>query len=112
MTPAPPFGPERAHAAAAGMVHPPDTPPLSSPVGEAGCPTHPPGHASEYDPRAKWDNDSVSNRDATPASVRVLGAVCGVTPEGTIVEVPSASQRRLLGIGLGHRLGHRGLFPR
>jgi DNA-binding SARP family transcriptional activator len=40
----------------------------------------------------------VSNRDATPASVHVLGAVCGVTPDGSIVEVPSASQRRLLGL--------------
>jgi DNA-binding SARP family transcriptional activator len=40
----------------------------------------------------------VSNRDATPASVHVLGAVCGVTPDGSIVDVPSASQRRLLGL--------------
>jgi DNA-binding SARP family transcriptional activator len=40
----------------------------------------------------------VTNRDATPASVRVLGAVCGVTLDGSIVEVPSASQRRLLGL--------------
>ena len=37
-------------------------------------------------------------RDATPASVHVLGAVCGVTAEGSIVDVPSASQRRLLGL--------------
>jgi len=40
----------------------------------------------------------VSYRDGAPASVRVLGAVCGVTPDGWIVEVPSASQRRLLGL--------------
>jgi DNA-binding SARP family transcriptional activator len=40
----------------------------------------------------------VSNREATPASVHVLGAVYGVTPDGSIVEVPSASQRRLLGL--------------
>jgi len=40
----------------------------------------------------------VSYRDATPASVHVLGAVCGVTPDGSIVDVPSASQRRLLGL--------------
>jgi DNA-binding SARP family transcriptional activator/tetratricopeptide (TPR) repeat protein len=40
----------------------------------------------------------VSDRDATPASVHVLGTVCGVTLEGSIVEVPSASQRRLLGL--------------
>ena len=30
--------------------------------------------------------------------VRVLGTVCGVTPDGSIIEVPSASQRRLLGL--------------
>ena len=36
--------------------------------------------------------------DATPASVRVLGAVCGVTPDGSIIDIPSASQRRLLGL--------------
>jgi DNA-binding SARP family transcriptional activator len=40
----------------------------------------------------------VSARDERPASVRVLGAVCGVTPDGSIVNVPSASQRRLLGL--------------
>ncbi len=40
----------------------------------------------------------MSYRDATPASVRVLGAVCGVTPDGSIIDVPSASQRRLLGL--------------
>ncbi|MGO9333008.1 MAG: ATP-binding protein [Acidimicrobiales bacterium] len=40
----------------------------------------------------------MSNPDATPASVHVLGAVCGMTPDGSIVEVPSASQRRLLGL--------------
>jgi DNA-binding SARP family transcriptional activator/tetratricopeptide (TPR) repeat protein len=40
----------------------------------------------------------VSTRDAKPASVRVLGAVCGVTSDGSIIEVPSASQRRLLGL--------------
>ena len=28
----------------------------------------------------------------------MLGAVCGVTPDGSIVDVPSASQRRLLGL--------------
>ncbi len=31
-------------------------------------------------------------------SVRVLGAVCGVTSDGSIIDVPSASQRRLLGL--------------
>ena len=36
--------------------------------------------------------------DATPASVHVLGAVYGVTPEGVNINVPSASQRRLLGL--------------
>ena len=40
----------------------------------------------------------MSSRDAAPASVRVLGAVCGVTADGSIVDVPSASQRRLLGL--------------
>jgi hypothetical protein len=30
--------------------------------------------------------------------VRVLGAVCGVAPDGSPVDVPSASQRRLLGL--------------
>ena len=40
----------------------------------------------------------MSYPDATPASVRVLGAVCGVTAEGSIIDVPSASQRRLLGL--------------
>jgi DNA-binding SARP family transcriptional activator len=40
----------------------------------------------------------VSYQDATPASVHVLGAVYGVTPDGSIVDVPSASQRRLLGL--------------
>jgi DNA-binding SARP family transcriptional activator len=52
----------------------------------------------EHDLRARWDNASVSYRDATPASVHVLGAVYGVTPDGSIVDVPSASQRRLLGL--------------
>ena len=40
----------------------------------------------------------MSHRDAAPASVQVLGAVCGVAPDGAIVDVPSASQRRLLGL--------------
>jgi DNA-binding SARP family transcriptional activator/tetratricopeptide (TPR) repeat protein len=40
----------------------------------------------------------VSYQDATPASAHVLGAVYGVTPDGSIVDVPSASQRRLLGL--------------
>jgi DNA-binding SARP family transcriptional activator/tetratricopeptide (TPR) repeat protein len=40
----------------------------------------------------------VTSPDAAPASVHVLGAVYGVTPEGVNVEVPSASQRRLLGL--------------
>jgi DNA-binding SARP family transcriptional activator/tetratricopeptide (TPR) repeat protein len=40
----------------------------------------------------------VSDRDADPASVHVLGAVCGVTPHGSIIDLPSASQRRLLGL--------------
>lgn len=40
----------------------------------------------------------MSSRDAAPASVCVLGAVCGVTPAGSIIDVPSASQRRLLGL--------------
>ena len=52
----------------------------------------------EHDLRARWDNACVSSREAAPASVRVLGAVSGETPEGSIIEVPSASQRRLLGI--------------
>jgi hypothetical protein len=40
----------------------------------------------------------VSSPNATPASVHVLGAVYGATPEGVNVDVPSASQRRLLGL--------------
>ena len=40
----------------------------------------------------------MTSPDATLASVHVLGAVYGVTPEGLIVNVPSASQRRLLGL--------------
>ena len=40
----------------------------------------------------------MSYRDTTPASVRVLGTVCGVTPDEAVIEVPSASQRRLLGL--------------
>jgi hypothetical protein len=40
----------------------------------------------------------VTSPDATPASVHVLGTVYGVTPEGVRVDVPSASQRRLLGL--------------
>jgi DNA-binding SARP family transcriptional activator/tetratricopeptide (TPR) repeat protein len=40
----------------------------------------------------------VNSPDATPALVHVLGAVYGVTPEGETVDVPSASQRRLLGL--------------
>ena len=40
----------------------------------------------------------MSDRDTTPASVRVLGTVCGVAPDGRVIEVPSASQRRLLGL--------------
>ena len=46
----------------------------------------------------RWDNAPVSSRDAAPASVCVLGAVCGMTPGGSIIDVPSASQRRLLGL--------------
>ena len=52
----------------------------------------------KHDLPAKWDNLSMSNRDVAPTSVHVLGAVYGVTLEGSIVDVPSASQRRLLGI--------------
>jgi len=33
-----------------------------------------------------------------PAAVRVLGTVCGVAPDGSLVDVPSARQRRLLGL--------------
>ena len=51
-----------------------------------------------HDLRARWDNACVSDRAVTPASVRVLGAVCGVTPDGSIIDVPSPSQRRLLGL--------------
>jgi len=40
----------------------------------------------------------VSHRNAPPAAVRVLGPVCGVAPDGSIIDVPSASQRRLLGL--------------
>ena len=40
----------------------------------------------------------MSSRDVAAASVRVLGAVCGVAPDGSIIDVPSASQRRLLGL--------------
>jgi DNA-binding SARP family transcriptional activator len=40
----------------------------------------------------------VSYPDNSPASVHVLGAVYGVAPDGSIVDVPSASQRRLLGL--------------
>ena len=40
----------------------------------------------------------MSFQDAAPASVRVLGAVCGVTSAGSIIDIPSASQRRLLGL--------------
>ena len=40
----------------------------------------------------------MSDRDPAPASVRVLGAVCGVTSDGSTIDVPSPSQRRLLGL--------------
>ena len=40
----------------------------------------------------------MSDRDTGPASVRVLGAVCGMTPDGLLIDVPSVSQRRLLGL--------------
>jgi DNA-binding SARP family transcriptional activator/tetratricopeptide (TPR) repeat protein len=40
----------------------------------------------------------VSPSDDSPASVHVLGAVYGLTAEGAIIDVPSASQRRLLGL--------------
>jgi hypothetical protein len=40
----------------------------------------------------------MTSPDATLASVHVLGAVYGVTSEGMNVDVPSASQRRLLGL--------------
>ena len=40
----------------------------------------------------------MSHRDATSASVHVLGAVYGVAPDGSRVDVPSTSQRRLLGL--------------
>jgi DNA-binding SARP family transcriptional activator len=54
---------------------------------------------TEHEHRARWDNGSVTLTDATvPASIHVLGAVYGVTPEGVKVDVPSASQRRLLGL--------------
>jgi DNA-binding SARP family transcriptional activator len=54
--------------------------------------------SEEEDCQARWDNACVSFQDAPPASVRVLGAVCGVARDGSIIEVPSASQRRLLGL--------------
>jgi DNA-binding SARP family transcriptional activator len=40
----------------------------------------------------------VTSPDAAPAFVHVLGAVYGVTPAGANIDVPSASQRRLLGL--------------
>ena len=40
----------------------------------------------------------MTSPDAAPAFVHVLGAVYGVTPEGVNIDVPSASQRRLLGL--------------
>jgi DNA-binding SARP family transcriptional activator len=40
----------------------------------------------------------VTSRGETPASVHVLGAVHGLTPEGVSIDVPSASQRGLLGL--------------
>ena len=40
----------------------------------------------------------MSHQHAVSASVHVLGAVHGVAPDGSTVEVPSASQRRLLGL--------------
>jgi len=40
----------------------------------------------------------VSSRGGAADSVRVLGAVCGVASDGTVIDVPSASQRRLLGL--------------
>ena len=49
-------------------------------------------------PRARWEHASVTSRDAAAASVHVLGAACAVTPEGSTIDVPSASHRRLLGL--------------
>ena len=40
----------------------------------------------------------MTSADAIPASVHVLGAVCVVTADGSVIDVPSASQRRLLGL--------------
>ena len=40
----------------------------------------------------------MSDRTATPVSIRVLGAVSGIGADGSIIDVPSASQRRLLGL--------------
>ena len=44
----------------------------------------------------------MTSPDATPASVHVLGDAYGVTSEGLIINVPSASQRRLLGLTEDH----------
>jgi DNA-binding SARP family transcriptional activator len=65
---------------------------------EPRCRLRPPGRSTEHDLRIGWDNVAVRPQDDSPASVHVLGAVYGLTPEGAIVEVPSASQRRLLGL--------------
>jgi len=40
----------------------------------------------------------VTSPDEQPAFGHVLGAVYGVTPKGVTVDVPSANQRRLLGL--------------
>ena len=59
---------------------------------------HPLGRTSEHDLRARWDNGARAHGRGADLPVHVLGAVCGVTPDGSIVDVPSASQRRLLGL--------------
>lgn len=48
--------------------------------------------------RAAGDNAAVAGRERVIASVCLLGNVCAVTRDGTRVELPSASQRRLLSI--------------
>ena len=40
----------------------------------------------------------VSDPERTMASVRLLGAVCAVASDGSLIDLPSASQRRLLAI--------------
>lgn len=60
-----------------------------------GWPWEPPSQRARA---AECDNARVSDAQPTVASVRVLGGVHAVATDGSLIDLPSASQRRLVAI--------------